>query len=325
MAGTINLSLLAEFHGELAQALPPYEHDLYLHILQIAKAGKMMIQARTGHVTEINVEDEKLRKFILAGSKTIFKGDKHIAFRLCGPSALKVQEYYSDPASARVDSSLFLWRLMIWRLWGWGRPELMEKLATIINVNEGLIVLNQIDTDLGTPLTSMGVYGKIILPVAKREAILKGISRVIDALVAQQSLLSFKALQDIFVQANIIYLPSTGLVLWLILCDLAEFGFCTQPTIEDLVTKLGSPPYVKKKKGKGGSGPVKGLFVVEQSSKGGHKIPYSTTQGVRNGLSQVFEALKFHLDPMSQELQGRDFTVADLEHVLCKIARCAGN
>jgi hypothetical protein len=132
---------------------------------------------------------------------------------------------------------------------------------------------------------------------------------------------SFAQAYSLLVAQSIPSLPQCGIVVWLICCDLAEYGLCHDPTATDLAKHM----LGKKSKP---SGPTKGLEVVGRMA--GEEPPLDSVEG----LAEVFEEVMAVLAEPDEELheavtlmddceilQDRKLSIADLEHGLCKMAR----
>jgi len=110
-----------------------------------------------------------------------------------------------------------------------------------------------------------------------------------------------------------------GLIHWLLLCDLVEFGFCLPPMGFDLVQKLGGVPIQCSVKAKGGNGAIQAFEQIQEEK--GIQMTYSTSEALGESLDWIVQWLNEKLAVEVNQWMGRSLTVADIEHMLCKISR----
>jgi len=321
--------------GSPAALLDGYAMYLFKHLFQIAKVGKMIKDMKadmeTRQQTKTNVKnallkdisDMRLRKFIVFACNTDINSDKLTPHRFVGPSSRRIRKYYPDLDSCKKNLQRFLWHLFIWRLFGFSRLEVIDKLYHATTVEECLGILSDIDKCSEKPLTVIGAYGNFRIPVEKRQTVLNGLYSL--SLTLAQSLINahmtFSSVLDAIETQDILFLQRNGLVAWLVVCDLAEWNLCSPPTVKELVNKIGNPPFVKGKKSRGGSGTLEALFVVQEACK--LEFPFSTSEQLQEMLTQVLDALKYAIGDECIELQNRELSMADMEHMLCKISRAS--
>ena len=74
-----------------------------------------------------------------------------------------------------------------------------------------------------------------------------------------------------------------------------------------------------RQSGTGGSGLIEALFVIQEECK--IEIPFKTDMQLHACLLQVFNAMHGIVGEDSRNIQGHDLSIADLEHMLCKVGR----
>ena len=321
--------------GSPAAQLEGYSMCLFQHLFQIAKVGKMIydlkadMDTKQQKKTNVNstmlkdISDIKLRKFVVFACNTVSNGDKLTPHRFVSPSAQRMHSYYPDSASCKVDLQRFLWHLFIWRLFGFSRLEVIDKLYHAITVEEGMKILAGIDEGSEKPLTVIGAYGNFRIPVEKRQVVLNGLYGLSQDM--SQRLIStnmaFTEVLDSIGTHDVLFLQQGGLLSWLVVCDLAEWSLCASPTVKDLAHKIGNPPFVKGKKARGGGGILDAFFVVQEACE--LEFPFNTSEELQAMLVQVFDALRHAVGNDSGEIQNRDLSMADMEHMLCKLSRAS--
>ena len=333
-SSNLRLSIICAIElGTPASKLDGYALSLFRHLYQMARAGKIIfdikdeMDANEQTKTDVNnalledINDMKLRKYIVHACNTITNGDKLTPHRFVGPSSQQILKYYPEPSSCKVNLQRFLWHLLTWRLFGFSRLEVIQKLKGTTNVDEALGVLSEVDKSSGKPITVISAYGNFRIPVDKRQAVLNGLNRL-SQILSQKLMtteMAFSDVLDAIKSQNVLFLPRDGLLSWLIVCDLAEWNLCAPPTVMELSDKIGQPPFEQGKKAKGGAGTREALIVVREACK--LEFPFKTSEEFQTMLSQVFDALKHEVGDECKQLQGRDLTMADMEHMLCKISR----
>ena len=139
---------------------------------------------------------------------------------------------------------------------------------------------------------------------------------------------SFTSIYEMLYKKEIPSLPRGGLVVWLIACDMAEYGICTMPTINDYIEHLLSKPKV--------SGPSNAINAIAAhvGADPPDDIELETMlktvwKAIEDGTKEWPAKEKFRGGPnVLQEIvkecgvvQKRPLQVMDLEHALCKISR----
>jgi len=333
-ASILQLSIIPTIEPNSPPAqLEGYAKQLFLYLFQIAKAGKMIdtvkreMDTKQQHKTNIHVAllkdipDLKLRKFVVFACNTVLNADKLTPHRFIGPSFRRICRYYPDSDSCKVDLQNFLWHLLIWRLFGFSKLDVIDKLYHTRTVEEGLGVLSEVDKFLEKPLTVIGAYGNFRIPVEKRQVVLEGLHNLSQALSLRliSNHMRFNEALETIGTCNVLFLPQDGLLAWLVGCDLTEWNLCAPPTVEDLADKIGVPPFTKGKKARGGAGTRGALFVVQETCK--LDFPFKTSTDLQIMLTQVLDALNYTVGDECRELQNRELSMADMEHMLCKISR----
>ena len=86
-------------------------------------------------------------------------------------------------------------------------------------------------------------------------------------------------------QLDILYFCPGGLIHWLFICDLAEYGFCLPPMGLDLVQKLGGVPLHHSAKAKGGSGAIGAFEQIQEETD--IMITYLTLEALGDALDWI--------------------------------------
>ena len=153
-------------------------------------------------------------------------------------------------ASCRENLQQFLWHLFIWRTFGFGRLEVIRKLHSTTCIEEALDALNIFDNILlRGALVAFPVYGQFRIPTKKRLDILSSLHNLSEALSQRLSIIAipFSQAKDIIAEYKIPYIPATGIVAWLIICDLAEYSLCLSGFLSisrmDMENPYGYGPY----------------------------------------------------------------------------------
>lgn len=131
---------------------------------------------------------------------------------------------------------------------------------------------------------------------------------------------AFAEVYSLLCEQDIPTVRQGGIVIWLLSCDLAEYGTCLAPTATDLAK------HMLEGKSKP-AGPAKGLEIARKMA-GGEATPLVSVKSLTDVFEEVMAVLEnpnskvvLKLVEDCKRLQGRKFSVADLEHGLCKISR----
>jgi hypothetical protein len=251
-------------------------------------------------------------------------GDKYIIFRRRGPSMQLINNHYpmNTPIRDRDESFqlVFLWRLFLWRMYAFGKQSRLEKIARLRSLDDWKSMVSEKKKEvkgnvpgyaqfrINPPSRQLEVFSKVWMALPNFLRILRTATTP-----------TFASVRDLFQVMEIPYLPPSGLVTWLIICDLSEYGLCQPPTSRDLADKIGDLAAEDGRHGAGGSGPS-GAFAVIAKERS-VSIPYRSSTEVKESLERVEQAFQATYGAAWKEIMGREFNMADMEHALCKITR----
>jgi len=187
-----------------------------------------------------------------------------------------------------------------------------------------LVALSELINTWGGPQRILvQAYGNFQVQKAKISEMLQKLWEFSRAIQGIEKTPTFSRVYDLLVAQTISSLPQGGIVVWLICCDFAEYALCDHPKATELAK------HILGKKSKP-SGPTKGLEVAGRMF--GMEGPLDSVESLAVVLEEVMAVLSepdrygklndlLALVDDCQRLQGRKFTVVDLEHGLCKMAR----
>ena len=98
---------------------------------------------------------------------------------------------------------------------------------------------------------------------------------------------SFQSTPSFIGKIDIPYIRPGGLIHWLLVCDLVEFGFCLPPMGLDLVQKLGGVPIQCSVKAKGGNGAIQAFEQIQEET--GIQMTYSTSEALEESLDLIVQ------------------------------------
>ena len=104
---------------------------------------------------------------------------------------------------------------------------------------------------------------------------------------------SFGSTTSYIGQLDIPYFHPGGLIHWLLICDLAEYEFCSPPIGSDLVWKLGGVPLHYSAKAKGGSGAIQAFEQIQKEMDITMSYPISEVLG--DSLDWIVQYLNIEL------------------------------
>lgn len=332
---------------------PTFEAALFAYLSHTAKLGKYMVEAfaclAQRDIQQISDDDEALQnqKRALKGNQKAINlmttawnsegnRDKYMPWRMCSPSA-KMVKLYAKPALEQ-GRAIFLFRLLVWRVWGFGRPKVIERLKDVTGAEDALAMLETIDKAMyggkfskkkkkkgqekcemrAKSLSGFPAYGQFCVPKKLRTEMLRKMEIVAGELDTAMSrslkVLTFEEVRVILASADIPRIAPHGLIPWLYTSDLFEYGLVASPTVSDLADKI---------IGKAGGGGLVGalLTVTEGTGLKGPTVNAANKREIERLLASLLANLKQRLDVMSIQLQDREFSVVDLEHMLCKVSR----
>ncbi|KAI9837680.1 MAG: hypothetical protein M1837_002722, partial [Sclerophora amabilis] len=195
-----------------------------------------------------HILDSKLADYIRLACKSATNGDKFIGLRQEGPSFQTIQKFYPVDSSAAHDNPRqFLWQLVIWRISAFGHPNFIESLNDLpLDVNDALKRFGDYEARTRGPIRGLSVYGLFQTHYQQRREILANLLAALpkwqETLQSPQILrtCSFAQAIKLIVSAKIPSITGEkGLVVWLIACDLSQYGFCQPPQASDLLARIG--------------------------------------------------------------------------------------
>jgi hypothetical protein len=250
-------------------------------------------------------------------------GDKYIIFRRHGPSMRLIGRTYAFDQNVRLldsgDRIIFLWRLFLWRMYAFGKESRIVKVAQLKDLDGWRDMCSKKKKVKGNVMA----YPQFrITPPEKQLDVFTKVWRSLPLLLrilSTDPIPSFAAVRDAVAALQIPYTPLHGLVTWLLVCDLSEFGFCHPPTSQDLAEKIGVPTVDNTSGGSGGAGPGTAFAVIAKERD--TEIPLSSIEQVGEMLERVGKAFVEAYGHEWTNIMGRSFNMADMEHALCKITR----
>ena len=104
---------------------------------------------------------------------------------------------------------------------------------------------------------------------------------------------SFGSTTSYIGQLDIPYFHPGGLIHWLLMCDLAEYEFCSLLIESDLVQKLGRVPLYYSAKAKGGSGAIQAFKQIQKEID--IMMSYLMSEALRDSLDWIVQCLNVEL------------------------------
>ncbi len=267
-------------------------------------------------------------------------GDIFNGIRLCGDSFVQAKpilsRYLSEEETPLTQERIleFCRMLFILRVVGSGRPDFIRRLPQCTSLSGfNQTRMEYVAEEMSrrnerTPyqLSSARTYGQLQVRHRDFDDLIQKVYTQTPILAAflfeHQSQLgvnrpkpSFAEVQSLIANQKISMFGSRDLLSWLTTCDLAEYGLCEYPTITDLVRRV--------RQG-GGTGPCLGLAIAS------HRVDKSYTEDWWKDeanaeaamiLKDAHDVLTSMLSDQWKALTGRVYTIADTEHMLCKISR----
>lgn len=238
-------------------------------------------------------------------------------------------------------SRMSIFEIAVLRVFGVGNDSVIRKLDNIIKSwkpdspdFKGLENYIQKEQEMGKGEFKMlrWVYGNLQIERVKITEILEKLWDFSQTVWNGTS--KSQSFEELHVALNELRIPAVNgygqLLPWLILSDLAEWNICTPPKIDTLVT------HIQNSTGREGpKGPRKALDEVvgsilkaEYEAKGEVYTPPDAVT-LRSSVIKIWTVLHtpppgtFLMELMEQckSAQGRAFSVIDMEHILCKVAR----
>lgn len=325
------------------QSLNDFGKALMSKAVHILRLGVHLHKLETKiDVTAVDISTEpgkKCQKYITRALKVWTDKDKFFPLRLTAPSILHITTYLPryDQASA-----VTIFKLCVLRTFGVGSMTTINKLKKVLDefdpTNSEVKEIEQViqEQGKGVDKISRPVYGQLQIVRGHVSNMLKKFwGFALDVREKDGSTPSFEDVYDLLCDADIPTVRRYGLLAWLITSDLSEWKICKEPTIGLLTDHLGVSAYQSSVKRGGPTGPNKALKRVAEDYKKALENDGANLvePDLGAGLVKVWRLMEHPpsiaswLEDVAEECrmaQGRPLSVADMEHILCKIERYAG-
>jgi len=260
------------------------------------------------------------QKYVTSALKSDVAADKLFSLRRTGPSVKLMVQLL--PFTSKLTSKT-VFQLCIWRTFAFGHREHMKESTLSLDSKPlNLDTLAETIKTWGGPVQILvQAYGNFQVKKSRATEMLEKLWECSVAVKEKKGNPTFAEVYNFICEHDIPSVRQGGIVVWLLSCDLSEYGLCLPPTATDLAK------HMLEGKSKP-AGPAKGLEVAGKIA--GEAVPLGSVET----LAAVFEEVigvfgnpnqksQVVIDMVNdcEKLQGRKFTVADLEHGLCKIAR----
>lgn len=329
--------------------LTGFDFQLFCKIVHVLRLGIHLHNLRCGEdVTTIDIESlpaATCQRFIKKALKTWTDSDKLFPLRRTAPSLSLISELIPlDNVSA-----ITVFKICVQRAFGVGSEDAIKSLekASPSSIQSSVTPVKPDFKDIITVIQDQGkgiqkitrpVYGQLQIARASVPEMLEKFWIFAGKVFKEEGeTRSFEEVYNLLCNSAIPTVPKHGLLAWLIASDLAEWNVCAPPKIETLATHIGvSQDQISSSKRTGPSGPNKALKLVEgiyKETVTGNGAAYHEPD-LGGGLIKVWRLIEHPsafvpwLDELMEECgkaQGRPISVVDMEHLLCKIARYAGN
>ncbi|KAH7379962.1 hypothetical protein BKA64DRAFT_765619 [Cadophora sp. MPI-SDFR-AT-0126] len=250
--------------------------------------------------------------------------DRLFPLRHTGSSMRFILAHLPVPDDVSKFTNQKIFQLCVWRTFAFGNKEHLEEITFEGDKQPDLQKLAPAIQLWGNGGLKLPVpaYGQLQITKAKIPNMLSSLwelSYDIAAKITSKSVVpTFAALYEQLIGKKIPAIPPHGLIAWLLTSDFSEYGLCEPPTIQDLADHM-----MKS----GTSGPKGAIKIVAEET---NQLAPATSQELVHVLTRVFAIIESPSGntPTIQQvvadcknIQGRELTVVDLEHALCKIAR----
>ncbi|KAF4630702.1 hypothetical protein G7Y89_g7437 [Cudoniella acicularis] len=301
--------------------LTPFAKQLVICLFHVLHQGLHLAdeQSRTPIDTSTNA-GALCEKYTSTALKNDLSADKLLSLRKTGPSMKFIIRHLTFDSKFTAQC---IFQLCIWRAFAFGNLDHLSELSIDLDSKppEFDTIKETICKRGGQVNILISAYGSFQIGKSKVPNMLEKFWELSIALEVEKQPCTFAEIYDSLWNKNIPSLPQGGLLVWLIACDLAEFGVCLAPNGEDLAKHM-------LEAGGKAAGPTKGLKFVGKTSKA--DVPSESVEDLASVFDCVMEVFSYPdeeleeiaaLTSACESLQGRKFSVADLEHGLCKIAR----
>lgn len=331
----------------LSSLLGTFRLGVHISRLSSKLKGKEKLDEQPLVIDQTTDSGKRCAVYIKSALSTHVSSDKKFPLRLTGPS----MSFISTVLPAIITSK-DIFQLCVFRVFGFGDLSRLKLLVLPdLPHGEGDGNDHQVSRKLESEFV-MGIikgwvgpkgmrilisaYGNFQVEIAKAPqmiALLQSFSLEVALLAhpsasfsSKPSLPTFSSIYELLAAKKIPSLPHGGLLVWLITCDLAEYGLCELPNVENLITHMlgkGTP--------EGPNGAVNTIAVYV----GAHRPDDMDLEVILKNVWKIIEnETKEYKDDWSGEptvireilkecevAQKRRISVMDLEHALCKISR----
>ena len=306
--------------------LGEFDEKIYEYLYYVFQVSWHIVSARRSQQKPMfdSITDVSLQKFMVQAYHTDMQVDKFIALRVQGPSFLVIRELYSESYDEIDNPVQFLYDLFAWWFLGFGRPLLIQDLKGSTFPANTIQHIKNYEMAVGTRITYIQAYGDMRIREDLWLSTLQKIHSLVPEFVCWRQQRSggtpsFEATSAYIERLDIPYFHPGGLIHWLFICDIAEYKFCLPPTGLDLVRKLGGVPLRYSAKAKGGSGAIQAFEQIQQEVN--MTMTYKTSEELVDALDTIARYLNENMIEEVEQWVGRLLTIADMEHMLCKISR----
>ncbi|KAI9049230.1 hypothetical protein LZ554_007077 [Drepanopeziza brunnea f. sp. 'monogermtubi'] len=312
---------------ELAN-LPGFAKDLFCAVVHTLRLGLFLAQPDHDVRTfdQSHPGEENCRKYVISALSSAFMADKMFPLRKTGAT---MQYIIQTIRATRMPMTFtgMIFQLCIWRTFAFGNKDKM----VAISLNTPWLKYSINLDSLASTIKAWASVAHIAVPAYGNLQIRKDfVKDMLEKLMAFSEkvsvvslthpyLVAFAQMQDDLTDRHIHAIPEHGLISWVLVSDLFEFGLCLPPTPEDLVR------HITNTNARGAKNAVK--VIAEQGAAGPPKNPDEIVHALRE-IMAVFNNppagswVKILVDSCAL-WQERPLNIIDIEHVLCKLSRQA--
>lgn len=349
-----------------SEAFTPFMQSLSRAVLHIARTGGIVhelhgssdwysVKPDANALKEVvyeygetnGIKDPQFLRYLEITLSCFQAGDKYMPLRMLAPSMKLVSKILPpyDASASEESLRLGVFQLAGIRIFGVGNQSLVRSMATVSTADE---MLNFAESSFVSPTSSTVqrlVYGNLQIHrgslrniVDCSEKMAKGLAKKLKETDVQ---LTFAEIETTVCSHRIPYMKQGTILLWLFICDLAAFGYCSEATYEDLSRKVIGQAK-DSKEDEGGSGPEAGIEPVKKGAKEGGSGPKAGIELVKKDAKlratdvidkdTFIQACEIVAATLNEEF-GEEFRKMgidqgilprDMEHFLCKISRLNG-
>ncbi|PVH84099.1 hypothetical protein DL98DRAFT_652137 [Cadophora sp. DSE1049] len=307
--------------------LSQYETYLLSRLVQTLRLGAYMSMKLSN--TDVPLDSSHpgaadCEAYIKSAFSSDMLSDRLFPLRHTGSSMRFILAQRPVPDDASKLTTVKIFQLCVWRTFAFGNKEHLEEVTFKGDKKPDLQKLASTIQMWGNGELKLPVpaYGQLQITKAKIPTMLSSLwelsEEISSKLKSKSSTPTFTALHERLLNKKIPAIPPHGLIAWLLTSDFFEYGLCQPPTIQNLADHM-----MKS----GTSGPKGAIKIVAEET---NQPAPATLEELAHVLTRVFAIIESPTEntPTIQQvvadckdIQGRELTVVDLEHALCKIAR----